>query len=47
MVVVYGSKDNGGVVVVYGSKDNGGVVVVDDEIRCGDGVTNYEQNSKL
>ena len=34
-------------VVVYGSKDNGGVVVVYDEIRCGDGVTNYEQNSKL
>ena len=49
MVVVYGSKDNGGVVVVYGSKDNGGMEVVygSDDRRCGGDVSTCEQNSKL
>ena len=47
--MVYGSKDNGGVVVVYGSSDDGSVEVIYgyDERRCGGGVTTCEQNSKL
>lgn len=49
MVVIYGSKDDGGVVVVYGSSDDCSVVVVygSDERWRGGSVTTCEQNSKL
>lgn len=49
VIVIYGSKDDGGVVVVYGSSNDGSVVVVygSNERWCGGGVTTCEQNSKL